>query len=96
MHKINYLVLLLLDSYHTVLILFFVFSGMVAINHIRRVTLFVASASGLPTSEVTVAKLAKTVGYKTAIIGKHVYNSCIVSNSIVQQRRVKQELLHQE
>ncbi|KAL3865109.1 hypothetical protein ACJMK2_006738 [Sinanodonta woodiana] len=44
-------------------------SGMVPIG-IVRVNLFAASTCGLPPSEVTLAELAKQVGYNTAAIGK--------------------------
>ncbi|XP_060082819.1 steryl-sulfatase-like [Ylistrum balloti] len=44
-------------------------SGMVPSGHIR-INTFVASYGGLPTSEVTIAELAKSAGYKTALIGK--------------------------
>lgn len=44
-------------------------SGMVPSGHIR-INTFVASRGGLPPSEVTIAELAQSVGYKTALIGK--------------------------
>ncbi|KAK6182086.1 hypothetical protein SNE40_009850 [Patella caerulea] len=44
-------------------------SGMAA-RGFARVTLFVAASGGLPTSETTFAELAKTAGYKTALLGK--------------------------
>ena len=34
------------------------------------VILFLASSSGLPQSEVTIAELARSKGYKTGLIGK--------------------------
>jgi arylsulfatase A-like enzyme len=34
------------------------------------VNVFAANGVGLPTSEVTLAEIAKSVGYKTALVGK--------------------------
>ena len=53
--KVNKLLMLLL-------------TGMVP-THIVRVNVFLASQSGLPKNETTIAKLAQSAGYKTAIIG---------------------------
>lgn len=47
----------------------FICTGMVP-NSIFKVNVFVASRAGMLPSETTVAKLAKSVGYKTAMIGK--------------------------
>ncbi|XP_033754381.1 LOW QUALITY PROTEIN: steryl-sulfatase-like [Pecten maximus] len=44
-------------------------SGMVPSGQIR-INTFVASYGGLPPSEVTIAELAQSAGYKTALIGK--------------------------
>lgn len=33
------------------------------------VNVFAANGVGLPTSEITLAEVAKTVGYKTALVG---------------------------
>ncbi len=41
-----------------------------AAKHDMRVIFFTASSVGLPTSEVSFAKLAKQAGYKTGLIGK--------------------------
>ncbi|KAK3093982.1 hypothetical protein FSP39_022467 [Pinctada imbricata] len=44
-------------------------AGLVATNRLR-VNMFIANYVGLPDNETTIAELAKTVGYKTALIGK--------------------------
>ncbi|OWF40355.1 steryl-sulfatase-like [Mizuhopecten yessoensis] len=44
-------------------------SGMVPSGHIR-INTFLACRGGLPHGEITIAELAKSAGYKTALIGK--------------------------
>ncbi|KAL8576162.1 hypothetical protein ACOMHN_027820 [Nucella lapillus] len=44
-------------------------SGMIASNPLRAF-LFVASAAGLPSSEITIGEVAQKVGYRTAFLGK--------------------------
>lgn len=52
------------DFYHDI------FVGMFANGRIV-VNIFAANGVGLPTSETTLAEVAKTVGYKTALVGKY-------------------------
>lgn len=52
------------DFYH------YFFVGMFPDGRIA-VNIFAANGVGLPTSETTLAEVAKTVGYKTALVGKY-------------------------
>lgn len=52
------------DFYHDFFVGMFP-DGRIAVN------IFAANGVGLPTSETTLAEVAKTVGYKTALVGKY-------------------------